>query len=1515
MYRLLKKHICIVTLALIFSINSEANSKLSKTSLGSTRVIEFEENIAESNSGEPASYLSGQFEETPPTSEENEIHSLAALIKEQNRYIDRIDSSTVMDLPAGIASSNGSLDYTIIVKQLVVTPDSGAFLEVCMSFEIPQNGRKIAFLGKRIPFTFSGGVIGEPRIELLGDQAVPLSSNIQLILKGNGGTYVEFDCNGYKGMGLSADVEFSQNIFIPENQDGTLDNNNTLKTSFSASLLDWNNLVVEVDIPAFQVKGLKGVGFNIKHAVFDFSDIHNAPGIVFPKNYQSSYFSEYTSMDLWRGFYIQEATIKLPKEFKSKDNNTNRITFYASNLLIDEQGLSGTLGAKDILTLQSGDMDGWAFSIDNFAVNLVANQITEAGFKGMMNIPVLKENSTLDYAAVISTGGNYSFSISPHESLEMSLWAAQLELKPTSSISVSVKDEKFYPEADLVGTLSIGKNTGSEGNGEKKNNVASVAGITFEHLIVRSQKPYIELGNISFGAGDKKNNLGNFPIVINEIGLKTEENRAGISFHVIVNLMESKDEGFGASGGFIVWGERDEISNNWKYSDVEVTGLKVDVQKKDAFELHGEIIFFRNDDTYGKGFKGDVDAIFGKGIELKATALFGNVNNMRYWYADAMVNLNNGIPLFPSLSLYGFGGGAYYHMRQKGFDENAGSSIGKTRSGIVYLPTSDVSLGLKASVALGTTKKEVVNGDATFEINFSSSGGINQIGFEGNIYFITSEYTTAMSDVTGNAKELANGKDKPEKTGDADRAQIWGNIKLLYDNANGVFHGEAKVYANVAGGIVRGIGSQDLAGWAVFHFEESEWYVHIGSPSEPVGLEIARIFKTKSYFMVGHNLPGSPPPPDKVSEILGGVDLDYMRDLNSLGEGKGLAFGASLEINTGDITFLIFYARLEAGVGFDIMLKDYGEAYCEGREGKIGINGWYANGQAYAYIEGSVGIKVDLLFYKGSYEILSVGLASVLQAKGPNPFWMRGVVGGRYSILGGLVKGNCRFEFTLGEECKLVTASPLAGVDIISEITPSGGSTDVDVFNTPQAIFNMPVNKIFTIKDEEGNSRMFRIKMEYFKLLLPDKSEVPGEIVWNQDNDVAGFNSSDILPSEKEITASAQVSFEESVNGTWKVVMFKGKKVVELKESTFTSGKAPDYIPVSNIEFSYPVINQYNFYKGEYSQGYIKLKKGQPELFTAPDGFIQKGRVISSSGNEQLFNISYNNKMITYTMPTGLSNSTVYAVDLVNLPAESGQSIDRNVSTVSERLDGGQEGEASAELQTQKAEGSIKTLQEKSILTYYFRTSKYNTLNDKLDAVEISAGWLRPIRINVDELGLTLHGDELFDKMETHWTETITPVVQFEIAFTKTDWYNNIIYPLLYDNYPIISKASIDWRDVSILGVPPVKAVYIRQYPNDKMLSEDDISGTGNIGTPDAAAFVYNAAHFIDQDYYNIQTKLAAYYAQKPVENEQAKQILSGMFPGLKSGNYPIDIKYVLPGINKVTSTKRIVFNNPVSDL
>ena len=146
-----------------------------------------------------------------------------------------------------------------------------------------------------------------------------------------------------------------------------------------------------------------------------------------------------------------------------------------------------------------------------------------------------------------------------------------------------------------------------------------------------------------------------------------------------------------------------------------------------------------------------------------------------------------------------------------------------------------------------------------------------------------------------------------------------------------------------------------------------------------------------------------------------------MRDMNALESGTGIAFGLHFLVDTGDLRFLMFYGRFSAGTGLDFMLKDYGGDYhCAGSSGTMGINGWYANGQAYAFVMGKIGIKVNLRFYKGTYDILSIGAAAILQAKGPNPFWMKGTVGGYYKILGGLVKGRCRFDVTVGQDCKPV---------------------------------------------------------------------------------------------------------------------------------------------------------------------------------------------------------------------------------------------------------------------------------------------------------------------------------------------------------------------------------------------------------------------------------------------------------------------------------------------------------------
>ena len=97
-------------------------------------------------------------------------------------------------------------------------------------------------------------------------------------------------------------------------------------------------------------------------------------------------------------------------------------------------------------------------------------------------------------------------------------------------------------------------------------------------------------------------------------------------------------------------------------------------------------------------------------------------------------------------------------------------------------------------------------------------------------------------------------------------------------------------------------------------------------------------------------------------DVLSQAGLRYDHDIssNDLAGGRGLAFGASLQLNTGDLRFLIFYANFAAGLGFDVMLKDYGDSHCEGRSERIGVNGWYAHGQAYAYLQGELGVRVKI---------------------------------------------------------------------------------------------------------------------------------------------------------------------------------------------------------------------------------------------------------------------------------------------------------------------------------------------------------------------------------------------------------------------------------------------------------------------------------------------------------------------------------------------------------------------------
>ena len=96
--------------------------------------------------------------------------------------------------------------------------------------------------------------------------------------------------------------------------------------------------------------------------------------------------------------------------------------------------------------------------------------------------------------------------------------------------------------------------------------------------------------------------------------------------------------------------------------------------------------------------------------------------------------------------------------------------------------------------------------------------------------------------------------------------------------------------------------------------------------------------------------------------------------------------------------------------------------------GQIGINGWYANGQSYAYMQGELGINIKLFFIRKKISIIKGGGAVLLQAKLPNPVWIRGYMAGEFSLLGGAVRGSFRFKLEFGEQCEFISANPLEGL-------------------------------------------------------------------------------------------------------------------------------------------------------------------------------------------------------------------------------------------------------------------------------------------------------------------------------------------------------------------------------------------------------------------------------------------------------------------------------------------------------
>ena len=532
----------------------------------------------------------------------------------------------------------------------------------------------------------------------------------------------------------------------------------------------------------------------------------------------------------------------------------------------------------------------------------------------------------------------------------------------------------------------------------------------------------------------------------------------------------------------------------------------------------------------------------------------------------------------------------------------------------------------------------------------------------------------------------------------------------------------------------------------------------------------------------------------------------------------------------------------------------------------------------------------------------------MLQARLPNPAWFRGYLGGKYNLLGGLIKGRFRFKVELGEKCEIIGGSPLDGIVVIGDMTPKDGSADVDVFAAPQVSFNMQINKIFELPDETGD-RKYKILLDEFSV-TNNGEKIIGEVRWGNNNDVAAFYSHEILPPHSKLKAYVQLHFEEFKNGAWEVIKSDGKTALETKEVNFTSGDAPTTIPLTNIEFMYPVLGQQNFFKDEYSKGYINLKRGQSYLFDAVPDWDKEMMMTESSGMKMKKSFTYNsaNKQLVFDLPEEINSDSNYNIN-IQLVSEA-TNIGDNVSQSYKARDLGDDDNV-AEVKSTELNGNATKDGQRDLLTYDFKTSSYNTFREKMNDMSVN----KLLYDHVQEpYGLTLingiEQQEAFDLVELVGNEYSgnKPLVVVR-ASMEDRYYRNDIYPLLYNNYPFVfggEQIEVQ-RETNKVGVPPVEGV----EPMTWYLTYLENGNTGEINVRNP--YRYNLTHYYLQDYEDLSYQLVT--SDYPWEtNPQYSKIVTEVFPYMRKDNYKTTYKYILPGQVKVGRENIVKYTNPLDE-
>ena len=1484
------------------------------------------------------------------------------------KFIEQMTGNELVQLPVGIQKrlaggfdSDGNMQaddqHTTLTIGVIKAKLFPTYSEVDLfaKLEIGPLNTTLFFGASGVKFSHTGGIYGDARLNLLQDVSTGQGGGQWLLtFKGgldkstgnaDGQTYITIDCEGnVKEIALAADVRIAKTVAVPIKEDGSykypnglepggtespVNNNSYVGANFRVVLSSINDLVVELNLPRFELVKLPNWGFYMKNAVLDLSDTRNAKTkIDFPAIYTQQQLLVPGNEELWRGFYSEEISIILPPEFRIQKSE-KRITVGAKNLIIDNFGASGNFYATDVMHLNEGDAGRWQFSVDDIGVDIQVNHFVKATFNGEIVLPVstLKDDEkndtiqhgALKYAGLITSDRLYSVRVDVAEDVDFSIFNSKAKLFRDSYVKLQVKDNKFQPEANLTGLMSFNKSQEAalDTLNSKSGDVSELdfEGLSFQNFKIQTaSRPYLSIEYMGYKDSVSVPKFYGFELGFYDIKVTsdTSDDSAELGFNSYINLDES---GIHGDVRMRIIGELvDGDYLKWRYKKMEIDSIEVDVKRK-SFEFNGKLHFFRGHEMYGKGLAGSIN-LYAESLKIRmqAKGIFGSIDDYRYWFVDAYGQpTSNGNKNF---TIYDIGGGVYHHMHKAGYDERSDSM-----SGIYYAPDKTKKFGFKALAAFEVKKSATFTGLVAIEMSFNSEsvgGGLSRVGFYGAASLMTGK--SAETDDTGRPVPFGTVESMQQKVSEKEQSltnfhdlsidkegikyfaqnvfpdlitgkeRFAAQVGIDLDFTNETYWGMFDVFLNA--GAIKGEGDKNRLGYLEFYNAPNDWYIYVGTPEQRFGVRDIPIGPFKAavnlYFMAGTILPDPAKPDYMVVSILdlNEQDLAFGRNFeDQLAVGNGYAFGATFRLGMGfDWGFV--YAKGEVGAGFDLMMRNFGDATCKGREGPVGIDGWYATGQLYAYVYGELGVKIRIMGIQKNIKILEAGIATLAQGQFPNPWYLKGYAGFKVRVLG-LVTVKGRLKVIIGEECELIGKTGLQEITIISDVQPADKSKNADVFDAIQVAFNAPMGQLLQV-DEDSGRKTYRVSLKEFSA-KEDGNEIIGEQSWNNENDLLIFEPDDILPPEKEITVTVKVAFEEYVNGVWKLVTdAQGNALVEEKTITFTTGKAPTRIPYKNIVFMYPVIDQQYMFPKESNTGYIQLQQGQDYLFGVP-GYKDELIFIDENGQEQKAQqFSYDNadNRLDFSLPA-FNTETTYTYRLVTSKIDSGQpvtTVEANVQVAD-----------SISMTRNVISGSTSTDALFERLKYSFSTSKFNTFKDKINSLNVTNyNTFIDGASNVGFMGLGLSEYEPFgvnDVLGTTYTDN-KPLIRLE-GIQEDYYYTVRVYPLVYQNYPLDGDIHVD-RDEAVLGIPPVRSFRLSNGYRFNVLN--------NPSAPYLRTqfpFEWHLAYAYNQDFRQLQYAITNRYLNtgtvEPWVFDKFGYIINGVFPYLEKEYYKVEVEYVLP--------------------